>query len=243
MEGINKELPTFDSLGLTKKEPLKNQRLTQEDFMELMMAQMKHQDPMKPMENGEFISQMAQFSSVEGLKEIKDSFKTLADALHSSQALQASSMVGRQVLIPGDKTSLPENGVLTGAVNVPQGAEKVIVKVFDQKGQMVHSVDLGQQSPGVAQFKWDGTISKDQQAEPGVGQTLEEGSETPMADKAAAGRYTLRAEIMTGSETVAADTLVVDKVESVSLSGANQGVTLNLSNSGSTGLSQVQEIL
>ena len=233
MEGIDKNLPTFESLGLSKNKPLEKQkRLDQEDFMKLMMAQMKHQDPLKPMENGEFISQMAQFSSVEGLKEIKDSFTNLANALQSSQALQASSMVGRSVLIPGKVSELVTNGELRGAVDVPQETDKLTVKIMNKAGQQVHTIDLGAHQAGTAQFKWDGVIKK---ADPAI-----PGSKDEVAPP---GMYTVVAEIMKEGAPQAVDTFVVDKVDSVSLAKGGQGVTLNLNHSGATSLADVREII
>ncbi len=233
MDGIDKSLPTFESLGLqNKKSASEKPRLNQEDFMRLMMAQMRHQDPMKPMENGEFISQMAQFSSVKGLKEIKDSFNTLANALQSSQALQASSIVGRNVLVPGDSAELTAQGELRGAVDVPADTESVTVKILDNAGQTLHSIDLGAQSEGSAQFKWDGVIRPADESIPG--------NKPVMADP---GRYKVIAEVLVDGEKQSATTLVIDKVDSVSLGKSGQGVTLNLNNHGSTSLAEVQEII
>ena len=234
MEGIDKTLPTFESIGLSgKKKPLeKQQRLGQEDFMKLMMAQMKHQDPLKPMANGEFISQMAQFSSVEGLKEIKDSFNKLANALQSSQALQASSMVGRKVLIKGQLSELVANGQLRGAVDVTDDTDKLTVKIMNKAGQLVKTLDLGEQKQGTAQFKWDGVIKK---ADPAVAGSMDE--------VAPPGLYKVVAEIVKDGKAQAANTFVVDKVDSVSLSKGEQGVTLNLNHSGATSLANVREII
>ena len=105
MEPIDtKILPSaFEDLGLKTdhvKKPTEKKQLGQEDFMDLMLTQMNNQDPFKPMENGEFLTQMAQFSAVSGLKDIKESFQGLADTMQSNQALQAASMVGRKVLVP-----------------------------------------------------------------------------------------------------------------------------------------------
>ena len=232
MEGIDKSLPTFESLGLRKEKPIEKPRLTQEDFMKLMMAQMKHQDPTKPMENGDFISQMAQFSSVKGLKEIKDSFNTLANALQSSQALQASSMVGRKVMVPGNSTELTAQGTLRGSIDLQNESESVTVKVFNKSGEQVHTVDLGQRGKGSAQFTWDGVIKK---ANPEV-----QGSEDVVAPP---GVYSIKAEAMIDGEIQSVNTFVVDKVDSVSLAKDSKGVTLNLSNAGATTLAQVQEII
>lgn len=232
MDGIDKTTTSFESLGLTKREPLQQKRLSQEDFMQLMMAQMKHQDPFKPMANGEFIGQMAQFSSVKGLKEIKDSFNTLSSALQSAQALQASSIVGRGVLVPGTVTELSAQGQMKGAVKVPHNTENVVVNIADKKGQLIKTIDLGAKQEGVAQFSWDGVISE---ADPNI-----PGSQRQVAEP---GQYTISAQIQVDGELQAIDTLVVDQVNSVSLGKDSQGIQLNLSNSGSTSLANVEEIL
>lgn len=250
MEGIDNTLPTFESLGLSKKQTLEKQTLGQEDFMKLMMAQMKHQDPMKPMENGEFISQMAQFSSVKGLKDIKDSFNTLANALQSSQALQASSMVGRKVLVPGNATELAADGVLRGAVEIPASSESVTVKIFNKAGEQVHAIDLGARTKGSIQFKWDGTVNGGAmknnpapEAISAVQPAMDPAMESVRTYMAEPGVYTIKAEANIDGEIQSVDTFVVDKVDSVSLAKDNQGVTLNLNNSGATLLSKVQEII
>ena len=110
MDSVSKpNMQVLENLGLTKpKKAMTEQKLGQEDFIKLMTTQMNHQDPMKPMENGDFLSEMAQFSTVSGLKEIKDAFNGLATSLKSSQALQASSMVGRTVLVPGSMSTFSE---------------------------------------------------------------------------------------------------------------------------------------
>jgi len=232
MEGIDKSLPTFESLGLKKNAPIEKPRLDQEDFMKLMLAQMKHQDPTKPMENGEFISQMAQFSSVKGLKEIKDSFNTLANALQSSQALQASSMVGRKVMIPGSSTELMPKGNIRGALELSNPAESVMVKIINKAGEQVHTIDMGQLGSGSKQFKWDGVIQKANPNVPGSVDVI-----------APPGVYNIKADAMIDGKQQSVSTFVVDKVDSVSLAKDTKGVTLNLANSGATLLSQVQEII
>ncbi len=236
MDSINKvgdkSAASFEALGLAKHEPLKPKQLKQEDFMTLMMAQMKHQDPLKPMENTEFVSQMAQFSSLEGIKDMKDSFSTLATTLQSAQALQASSMVGRSVLIPGSAMELPPAGEMHGGVDVPAETEQVNVKILDGNGQIIKNIELGKHAEGLATFSWDGVISKADSKVPGS-----------VDQKARPGKYTVQAEMLVDGKTQAVSTLVTDKVNSVSLGKGNQGVTLNLSNSGSKLLADVREIL
>jgi flagellar basal-body rod modification protein FlgD len=236
MDGIDKigdkSAANFEALGLAKHEPLKQKQLKQEDFMTLMMAQMKHQDPLKPMDNTQFVSQMAQFSSLEGLKDMKDSFATLATTLQSAQALQASSMVGRSVLIPGNATELPATGEMHGGVDVPAETEQLNVKILDGNGQLVKTIELGKRAEGLAAFNWDGIINKADSKVPGS-----------VEQKAKPGKYSIQAEMMVDGKAQAVSTLVTDKVNSVSLGKGNQGVTLNLSISGSKLLADVREIL
>ncbi len=224
---------SFESLGLkTADKPLKQQHLGQEDFMKLMTTQLNHQDPFKPMENGDFLAQMAQFSAVTGLKDIKDEFKDLSAALQSSQALQASSMVGRRVLVPGNETTLPAQGPLKGAVELPASTSNLSIKIIDAKGELVKTLDLGSKPAGTVHFSWDGKMTV-------AGQDGEPDSE----ERAAAGSYRIVAEALVDGKPQAVDTLVVDAVESVSLGQPGQPMTLNLSQAGSTRLTNVKQIL
>ncbi len=234
MSNIEKPgVTSFESLGLTKpKEPPKQAKLGQEDFMKLMTTQMNNQDPFKPMENGEFLSQMAQFSAVSGLKDIKDSFKNLADTMQSNQALQASSLVGKRVMVPGKKNTLPEKGEMQGAVEVPVSTSNLTIKITDSSGELVHTLELGSQKEGQVSYSWDGM--RKIPGRPGESETEE---------RASSGVYTITAEIEVEGKPQGADTLVVDRVDSVSLGKQGQGITLNLANSGASKLSQVKQIM
>jgi len=238
MDGINTKDPaqlkqmqaTLDNLGLSKPTVAsKGKHLGQKDFMHLMLAQMNHQDPMKPMSNGDFISQMAQFSSVKGLKDIKDSFNTLATSLQSSQALQASSMVGRSVLVPGKAVGLAAGAELKGAVEIPASTANLKVNIYDAAGELVKTLDLGSQQEGVTHFNWDGVMDK----KAADGTNL----------KAAAGKYSIRAEMLTDGKPQALNTLITDKVQSVSLGKPGEPVTLYLATAGKTGLAEIKQIM
>ncbi len=234
MNEIDKANATsFESLGLkTADKPLKQQHLGQEDFMKLMTTQLNHQDPFKPMENGDFLAQMAQFSAVTGLKDIKDEFKDLSAALQSSQALQASSMVGRRVLVPGNETELPEQGPLKGAVDLPASTSNLSIKITDARGELVKTLDLGSKTAGTVHFSWDGKMSV-----PG------EDGEADSERRAPAGTYRITAEALVDGKPQAVNTLVVDAVESVSLGQPGQPMTLNLGHAGSTSMNNVKQIL
>ena len=224
---------SFESLGLTKpKQPPKTPKLGQEDFMKLMMTQMNNQDPFKPMEDGEFLSQMAQFSAVSGLKDIKDSFLSLTDSLKSNQALQASSMVGRKVLVPGTKSTLAAQGEFLGAVDLPANTGNLTLKITNKAGELVHKVEMGEQAAGIVHFNWDGMTK-----------AAANDQKEATSQRAPQGEYNVHAEIEIDGESQNVDTLIVDKVDSVSLGSNGQGITLNLANAGSAGLSTVKQIM
>jgi len=225
MDSVNKpNMNVLESLGLSKpKQAMKEQKLGQEDFIKLMTTQMNHQDPMKPMENGDFLSDMAQFSTVSGLKEIKDAFNNLATSLKSSQALQASSMVGRKVLIPGSMSTLSEGTPMKGAVVLDTNVSDLKVGILNDKGALVKEINLGNKAAGVAHFSWDGMLSADK--------------------KAMSGNYSIRAIGMVDGKSESLKTLISDTVQSVSLGSGGQSVSLTLANAGSAGLADVKEIL
>lgn len=209
--------------GLTASTTPKRQatkELGQDQFLELMIAQLKNQDPMKPMQNGEFLSQMAQFGTVNGIQELQKTFSGLASSLQSNQALMASSLVGRNVLAPG-ASALVAGGGLRGATDLAQPATNVVINVTDAAGALVKRIDLGPQAAGEVRFQWDGTLNN--------------GAPAP------AGRYTLSAQAQNGRETLALNTLLEARVDSVTLGGAN-GLSLNLAGLGPVNLADVRQI-
>ena len=229
------KIPQIPEILNLKQVNKSGQKLGQEDFLRLMTAQLNNQNPTKPMENSEFLTQMAQFSTVEGIKEIKETFSSLAEALQSSQALQASSMVGRQVLVLGNTATLSAGGELRGAVDLPAATSALRIDIQDQSGALVHSIHLKNQPAGLVNFSWDGRV-KDTLNPEGEAAGEVQGQAEP-------GQYTLQAFAHLDGKSQSVDTLVADKVESVSLERGGRGMSLNLANSKSKGLSEIRQIM
>lgn len=196
--------------------------LGQEEFLELMTAQLQNQDPMKPMESGEFLTQIAQFSTVEGVGDLNEAFATLSQSLVSNQALQAANLVGRSVLAPTGLAALGEGGTISGAVDLPAASNDVAVNVYDQSGQLVRRLELGSQAAGSASFQWDGLRDDGQFAPPGT--------------------YFVSGEASVDGRTEAVDTLLESRVRSVTLSNSG-GLLLDLEGVGSLDFSEVAQIL
>lgn len=195
--------------------------LGQTQFMDLMLAQLKNQSPLNPQDSTQFLSQLAQFSSLEQMQNLNKSVNDFATQYRSTQALQASAMVGRSVLVPSAQANLGASGSVAGYVNLSQSTGDLQVSVLDAAGQVVRRLDLGQQAAGQVAFQWDGKDA--------AGNILPPGS------------YTLQAQSATNNGTQQEQTLVNANVNSVSL-GQDGSITLNLAGMGSIPLNQVREI-
>lgn len=219
----NVNMDQLDSLGLTRRDPLQKKELGQEDFLKLMTTQLTNQDPFKPMENGEFLGQIAQFASVRGLETLNESFSSLKDSLYSNQAFQASVLVGRSVLLPGNVGMLtPERGTLVGAAELPEPVQDLKVRITDAVGQTVRTIPMGAQKAGSVDFVWDGKSDNGQLMPPGY--------------------YGVQASGTVSGRAVATDTMVEAYVDSVSLGGSNGSVSLNLAGLGARDFREVREI-
>jgi len=148
----------------------KKKSLGQEQFLKLMTTQMTHQDPTKPMQNGEFLTQMAQFGTVSGIQDLQQSFKNFSASISSAQALQtAASLVGRTVSALSDQGLLAAGGKIKGTVDLPASSSNVNVKILDPvTGEVIAIKSLGGHSAGPVSFVWDGMDSKGKLAHPGV---------------------------------------------------------------------------
>jgi len=223
MADSNTILPAeLQNLVLKQDEKKENDGLNQEDFLELMLTQLQYQDPLNPAESGEFIAQMASFATVSGITELNKSFATLSGSLQSSQALQASTMVGTTVLVPSDKAELTAGNEVSGKVFTEKSAANLVLTISDKTGQTVKQINLGSVEAGLVSFTWDGLNSN--------GVQLPEGT------------YKVEAASVNGDESIAQTVLVNAKVESVSLiSGAEP--LLNLDGLGTYSMNDVLEIM
>jgi len=194
----------------------------QEQFLELMTAQLQNQDPFKPMESGDFLGQIAQFSTVEGIGDLNDAFSGLSQSLVSNQALQATNLVGRQVLAPTGVAALSQGGSIRGNVELPAASGEVVVNVYDQAGQVVRRLELGSQAAGPVDFQWDGLKNDGQFASPGT--------------------YFISAEASIDGQFESVETLLASEVRSVTLSNSG-GLLLDLDGIGSLDFSEVRQIL
>lgn len=199
---------------------------TQNRFLELLVTQLKNQDPLDPMDNAEMTSQIAQLSTVNGINQLNSTLLALAGQLDVSQSVQAAALIGKQVLVPGGKIALGgegENRVATPfGVDVISPSSSVKVTILDASGKAVKTMDLGPQPPGVMALQWDG------KGEGGV----------DLAD----GAYTIKVEAVgTNGQPVGANPLMAGTVGSV-VSTA-QGPKLDLGLLGKFSLLEVKQIM
>ena len=212
----------YEGLGLGAPKAEQNKKdLGQAEFLKLLTTQLQHQDPTAPTDNKEFIAQMAQFSSVDSLQSLERKFDNLSTALTSNQALQASTMVGREVIVPGNMSYNAGNGI-GGRINLPGSATNIKVDVMDERGQLIKTVHVGDKSGDNTSFYWDGTDAN--------------GNPVPE------GRYQVQAYGDVHGQTQQMTTSVVALVESVNFGKAGQGIMLNLFELGTISLTDVEEI-
>src|SRR5687767_12927733 len=134
----------------------KNDELGQNAFLKLMIAQLKNQDPMKPQDPSQFMSQLAQFSQVTSTQNMEKSIEGLSDSLRSTQVLNGTSLVGHDVLAPADKDTIEAGGTVTGAVDAPKGTTALKIIVTDASGAQVRTFDVAKPTEGLNNFTWDG---------------------------------------------------------------------------------------
>ena len=150
----------LNKLGINSSEksnmPKAKDQLGQEDFLKLMTTQLQNQDPFAPMENGEFIAQMAQFSTVTGITSMDESLKNVAAKLGETRIATAANMLGHSVLVPGKIARADDDGSVNGVIDLPSAATNVNVVFKSQNGEILDTINLGNQSSGLVGFAWHG---------------------------------------------------------------------------------------
>jgi flagellar basal-body rod modification protein FlgD len=205
----------------------KKTELNQEDFLTLMITQLKHQDPFKPLDPAQYVGQLAQFSSVSGLADMKKSITALTDSLRGNQVLDGSALIGRTVMATGNDVYLPEavQGQARGPqglVTVPAGASSVQLVVKDATGALVKTQALDN-TRGMQSFAWDGTTDSGAQADEG--------------------NYRIEVVARVGGDNVSLETSVAAQVTSVALDPATGSLVLETHPLGDLAMSDIQRVL
>ena len=192
--------------------------LGQADFMRLMTEQLANQDPLKPLSNSEFVAQLAQFSTVQGISDLNTTVNGFTASLTGDQVLKGASLVGHSVVVPSESLALPASGKATGLVMSP-GAGKVTFEITDASGVVVDTIEAD--ATGETAFSWDGVKAN--------------------GERAPEGTYSIKAtHTATDGTATALNTYVDATVDSVTI--GSDGLYLNLPGLGTAPLDYVLRI-
>ncbi|MFB8829002.1 flagellar hook assembly protein FlgD [Azotobacter sp. CWF10] len=129
-----------------------------ENFMTLLVTQLQNQDPLKPMENAELTSQLAQINTLNGIEQLNSTLESITGQIDESQALQAAALVGHGVLVPGSQVLVGNQEATPFGIELGQAAGSVKVTLTDGVGKAVRQFDLGALDAGVHSFQWDAVL-------------------------------------------------------------------------------------
>ncbi len=225
ISGVSENAFSFLNTGAVQKaesEKKEQGGLLTEDYLSLMTSQLKNQDPLDPMDNGDFLGQIAQFATVSGIGDLNSSFDSFAKNMQSDQALQGSALVGHSVLVPSSIGTMTAADGLKGQINVSEPITDLKVQIYTEAGALVKTIDMGS-AAGYTNFAWDGFDDDGSALAPGT--------------------YQFKASGTVDGENVAFATATVAKVESVLVGGVGTGLVMNLAGIGAVPFSEAQEII
>ncbi len=212
--------PDFTAFANTQQKSVASEMGATEDrFLKLLVTQLKNQDPLNPLDNAQVTSQMAQLSTVSGIEKLNTTLQSLAASFAATQSMQATSMIGHGVLVPGSAINL-KTGAAVAGVELAQPADKVIVSIHDASGNILQQVDIGARAAGVAAFQWDGATNN---------------------GAAVDGAYTFSVNATRGAEKVDASPLAFGQVAAVAPSA--QGAVLTVGGLGNFALADIKQVV
>ena len=142
------------STGNTSSANATDPQASQDRFLKLLVAQLSNQDPLNPMDNAQTTTQMAQINTVSGIQELNATLKGMAQQYSAMQALQGTSLIGREALVDGNRLAF-DGAVGKGALSLDSAAGRVSVDIMGTNGALIDTVELGALGPGQHAFNWD----------------------------------------------------------------------------------------
>jgi len=222
MNTIEPHLPEQLLQNSTATAPEKRGELGQNEFLSLMLAQLEHQDPFKPLENSEFVAQMAQFSTVAGIEGMDTSMQAMSESLAGNQLMQASSLIGRTALVPGSTTALNDDSGIQGLFELAESATSTALNIFNSAGELVYQEETGFKQAGAHPFGWNGLLDN--------------------GNRAPAGQYTVSLTYGQGENLTQANTLLENRISTISLARGDNTVTIETEEGNLVSLLDIQQI-
>lgn len=208
----------------------------QDNFLTLLIAQMKNQDPTNPMDNSQLTSQLAQINTLAGIERLNTTLNVVSGQIDDSMSVNASNMIGKGVMVPGskilvassnsdgeDSESQKETIITPSGFELLSNADSVIITIRDQNGKVVNEIDLGPVSAGVCTFTWTGKLNDETQAPDGS--------------------YTFSVDASSDGKKIPSTPLSYSFVYGIIKSKVNNQILLDLGILGSISIDEVRQIL
>ncbi|MFY9478914.1 MAG: flagellar hook capping FlgD N-terminal domain-containing protein [Aquabacterium sp.] len=185
-------------------------------FLKLLVTQMQNQDPLNPMDNAQVTSQMAQINTVTGIDKLNNTVAGLNSSMASAQLMQSVTMVGRTVLLEGNKLAVDDKRVATGGVELTSDASNVKVEILSSTGATLDTLNLGAAKAGQHGFNWT------------------------VPENIATSGLQFKVTATSGSSAITSKPIMTDMVDAVSMKDGALNVQLRLS--GDTAYSKIKAL-
>jgi flagellar basal-body rod modification protein FlgD len=217
LQGIN-----LSDIGLNTPLTAEKDKSEKNEFLQLFVTQLRNQNPLEPRDGAEYLGQLAQFSTLEGIRNMETAFNKIANTLNSNQALQASSLVGKNV---GDKTDSGlylQGSKVNGNIDVPAHVANLELEIRNEFGELVKTIKMNAVERGDLAFSWDG-LDDNGNAQP-------------------SGVYRFAAKAAVQGQETQLETYLSANVDSVTINKNGQPVTLNVSGYGKVSMEDIRTI-
>ncbi len=193
-----------------------NMQINQTDFLQLITAQMKDQNPLSPSDPTQFVTQLEGMSQVSAMQSMQTS-------MQASSVMNGTSLIGHSILAPGTQATLATGGAIGGAVTAPAGTTKLAVSVQDSTGATIDSFSVTPADSGLTSFVWQGATNTGATAAPGI--------------------YTIGVTATVNGQTQPLDPMVVNKVDSVLLDPTTNAVDVETDTGNTVPLSSIVSVM
>ncbi|MFQ2473674.1 flagellar hook assembly protein FlgD [Aeromonas caviae] len=123
------------------------------EFLQMMVAQIQNQDPTNPLDGAQYVTQLAQFSMVEGVESLKVLQQKSINMMDTQQVLQSTDLIDKEVMVPSQTLGQEQEKAIRGQVELGGAADTVELKVYDKHGTLVATKNWGESKAGALDYE------------------------------------------------------------------------------------------